>query len=70
MTEQELASLRTVINYLWRDEQKNFEKCEVNDGRPPNDHIFSHLETLGRYLTHAQAADVPSEQISDVSPFI
>ncbi len=70
MTEQELISLRTVIRYLWRDERKNFEECGVNDGRPPDDHIFSHLETLGRYLTRAQAADVPSEQTSNVSPFI
>ncbi len=62
MTEQELASLRTVIRYLWRDEQKNFEGREVNDGGAPDDHIFRHLETLRRYLTHEQAADV--------SPFI
>ncbi len=40
MTEQELASLRTVIRYLWCDEQKNFEECELNDGGPPDDHIF------------------------------
>ncbi len=58
MTEQELTSLRTVIRYLWRDEQKNFEECELNDGGPPDDHVFPHLETLGRYLTHEQAADV------------
>ena len=70
MTEQELASLRTVINYLWRDEQINFEECELNDGGPSDDHVFSHLETLNRYLTRAQAADVPPEQTSDESPFI
>ena len=70
MTEQELTSLRTVIRYLWRDEQKNFEECELNDGGPPDDHVFSHLETLDRYLTRAQADDVPSELISGVSPFI
>ena len=62
MNEQELESLNTVIRYLWRDEQKNFEECEVNDGEAPDDHIFRHLETLRRYLTHDQAADV--------SPFI
>ena len=32
MTEQELDSLKTVINFLWRDEQKHFEECELNDG--------------------------------------
>lgn len=70
MTEQELESLRTVVNFLWRDEQKNFEECEINDGGPPDDHVFPHLETLGRYLTRAQAVDVPPEQTSNVSPFI
>ncbi len=59
MTGQELESLRTVIRYLWRDEQKDFEECEINDGEAPDDHIFRHLETLRRYLTHEQAADVP-----------
>jgi hypothetical protein len=57
MTEQELESLKTVIRFLWRDEQKNFEECELNDGGPPDDHIFSHLETLGRYVTDKQADD-------------
>ncbi len=62
MTEQELESLKTVIRYLWRDEQKDFEECELNDGEAPDDHVFRHLETLGRYLAHERAADV--------SPFI
>ena len=62
MNDQELESLRTVIRYLWRPEQKNFTERERTDGAPPDDHIFSHLETLRRYLTHEQAADV--------SPFI
>jgi hypothetical protein len=62
MTQQELDSLKTVIRFLWREEQKDFEECEVNDGGAPDDHIFRHLETLRRYLTHEQAADV--------SPFI
>ena len=58
MNEQEFESLKTVIRYLWRDEQKDFEECELNDGAPPDDHIFSHLETLRRYLAHERAADV------------
>ena len=62
MTEQELGSLRTIIRYLWRTEQQNFEERERNDGAPPDIHIFSHLETLRCYLTHEQAAEV--------SPFI
>ena len=70
MTEQELVSLRTVLNYLWRDEQKNFEEGGVNDGGPPDGHVFSHLETLNRYLVRARATDVPPEQTSDGSPFI
>ena len=62
MTEQELESLRTVVRYLWCDEQKHFDKCELNDGGAPDDHIFRHLETLRRYVEHEQAVDM--------SPFI
>ncbi len=61
MTEHELDSLQTVVNYLWCDEQKHFEDCEPN-GDDPGDHIFTHLETMRRYLEHERAADV--------SPFI
>ena len=62
MTEQEFDSLNTVVNFLWRDEQKDFDNCELNDGGAPDDHIFRHLETLRRYLTQ--------EQDAHVSPFI
>ena len=57
MTEQELTSLRTVVRYLWRDEQKNFEECELNDGGPPDDHIFRHVDSLNGYLLREHNAD-------------
>ncbi len=59
MNEQELESLKTVVDYLWRHEQKDFEEHELNDGGAPDNHVFRHLETLRRYLAHEQAADVP-----------
>ncbi len=59
MTEQEIESLKHVIRYLWRDEQKDFEACEFNDGNAPDDHVFRHVETLNRYVMREQAADVP-----------
>ena len=62
MTEQELDSLKTVVDYLWRHEQKDFEEHELNDGGAPDDHIFPHLETLRRCVANQRAADV--------SPFI
>ena len=58
MTQQELESLKTVIRFLWRDEQKHFEDM-LAAGDDASDHIFRHLETLDRYLTHALATDVP-----------
>ncbi len=70
MTEKELKSLRTVVEYLWNDEQKNFEECEHNDGTAPGDHIFRHLETLDACLARELTDDVPSEPTSNVSPFI
>ena len=71
MTEQELESLRTIIHYLWRDEQKHFDDCELNDGGAPNDHVFSHLETLNRYLTRTRAIDVsPTTPITTTADLI
>ena len=61
MTEQELESLKAVVQFLWRDEQKHFEDM-MAAGDDASDQIFRHLETLDRYLTH--------EQPADVSPFI
>ena len=70
MTEQELKSLHRVIHYLWRDEQKNFEERELNDGKASDDHIFRDVKTLDRYLARELTAGVPSEPTDDVSPFI
>ena len=70
MTEQELKSLHRVIQFLWRDEQKHFEECELNDGKAPDDHIFRDVKTLDNYLYRELTADVSPEQTSDVSPFI
>ncbi len=61
MTEQELESLNTVIQYLWCDEQKHFEDCEANDGEA-DDHIFTHLETLRRYVADEQPDDSAPRQ--------
>ena len=57
MNQQELESLNTVIRYLWREEQEDFEKREVNDGGAPDDHVFRRLETLRCYVTDEQADD-------------
>ncbi len=70
MTEDEFKALFAVVAYLWRDEQKSFEECELNDGEAPDDHIFRHLETLDGYMARELTADAPTEQTSDVSPFI
>ena len=51
MNEQELESLKTVIRYLWRAEQRSFDDYETYQGGAPGGHIFRHLETLRRYLT-------------------
>ena len=69
MTEKELKSLRTVISFLWRDEQRHFEDMKAA-GDDTDDHIFRHLETLDRYSVRELNVDVPSEQTSDLSPFI
>ena len=55
MTEQELDSLKTVVRYLWRDEQKHFEECELNSD-DPGDHIFPHVEMLDGYLLREHGA--------------
>ena len=56
MTEQELKSLRIVIQFLWRDEQKHFEDMKAA-GVDRGDHIFRHLELLDGYLLREQASD-------------
>jgi len=55
MTEQELKSLKTVIRYLWRDEQRNFEDIKAA-GDDTGDHIFPHLESLDGYLLREHGA--------------
>ena len=56
MTEQELKSLRTVVRYLWRDEQRHFEDMEAA-GDDTGDHIFPHVDSLNGYLLREHDAD-------------
>ena len=59
MTEQEIDSLNTVVNFLWRDEQKHFEDMKAN-GEALAGHVFLHLNTLDHYLNHEPTGDVIS----------
>ena len=73
MTNKELNALIVVVNYLWHDERKDFEECKLNDGEPPDHHVFPHVDTLDSYLFRElgkRAADMSPEQTSNVSPFI
>ena len=66
MTEQELISLRAVINFFWRDEQRHYHDMK-SAGEDADDHISRYLETLNNYL---DSISEPSELTSEVSPFI
>ena len=50
MTEKELKSLRTVVNFLWRDEQRHYADMKAG-GDDPGDHVFLHLLVLDGCLT-------------------
>ena len=54
MTEQQLDSLKTVVRFFWRDEQRHFEDMKAN-GDALAGHIFLHLSCLDHYLNHEPA---------------
>ena len=60
----------TTLPLANRKVQTKRTQCELNDGEAPDDHIFRHLETLDGYMAREFTADAPTEQTSDVSPFI
>lgn len=45
LTEESLASIKTVVDYLWKDEEKDYEECLSTDGNIDN-HIFKHFRKL------------------------
>lgn len=45
LTEESLASIKTVVDYLWKDEEKDYEECLVSDKNVDN-HILKHLRKL------------------------
>ncbi len=57
MTEQQFDSLRTVVRFFWRDEQRHFEDMKAN-GDALAGHIFLHLNCLDHYLNHEPTGDV------------
>ena len=45
LTEESLASIKTVVDYLWKDEEKDYEECLATN-RDVDNHIFKHLRKL------------------------
>ncbi len=45
LTEESLASIKTVVDYLWNDEEKDYEERLASGGNVDN-HIFKHLRKL------------------------
>lgn len=45
LTEESLASIKTVVDYLWKDEEKDYEECLVS-GKNVDNHILKHLRKL------------------------
>ena len=46
MTKQEKEDLKTVLNYLWRDEQKHYQE------NPCKNHIYSVLRRLAQRIKY------------------
>ena len=45
LTEESLASIKTVVDYLWEDEEKDYEEYLASGGNVDN-HILKHLRKL------------------------
>lgn len=45
LTEESLVSIKTVVDYLWEDEEKKYEECLATN-RDVDNHIFKHLRKL------------------------
>lgn len=45
LTEEVIASIKTVVDYFWKSEEKNYTECLAADGNVEN-HIFNHLRKL------------------------
>ena len=40
-----LQALQNVIDYMWKDEEQSWE-----DSGKPDNHIFTHLQTIDKFL--------------------
>lgn len=45
LTEESLAAIKTVVDYIWKDEEKDYEECLVS-GKNVDNHILKHLRKL------------------------
>ena len=49
-----VESLRAIIEYMWTDEERNYEECET--GLRDN-HIFTHLKRVEQWLKAQEQHD-------------
>ncbi|WP_296015077.1 hypothetical protein [uncultured Treponema sp.] len=68
LTEESLASIKTVVDYLWEDEEKDYEECFASDGNIDN-HIFKHLRKL-KLLTEENRKTSEFYSIEDKISFL
>ena len=54
MNQDQMTALDTIIDYLWKDEQKNYEED------PRDNHVFSSLEVLRQYADNAKRTPMAS----------
>ena len=51
MNEKTKIALKEIIDYLWDDEEKNFEECELELGTAAaEEHIFSSLQIVNQWF--------------------
>jgi hypothetical protein len=51
MDEDILRAMRTIVNYNWDDEKRDYEECLEGNGNSTAGHIFQSLRDVSDYLT-------------------
>lgn len=68
LTEESLASIKTVVDYLWKDEEKDYEEC-LASGENVDNHILKHLRKL-KLLTEENKRTSEIYSIEDKISFL
>ena len=68
LKENEVRSLKEVINYLYKDEKRHYEETVLDGHEEASKHIFTHIQRLAHAINKKETPHTKKESRIQIGP--